>query len=102
MDTNFEFGLCDAYSILPQKYPSVYQGNRFFITGRYKNPGISAFSIAGTSVAGLQAFDFYLDFAAATNTYKFTESIWAKEMIDDIERQIAEDQVMGGPPKGTA
>jgi Ca-activated chloride channel family protein len=89
MDTNFEFGLCDAYNILPQKYPSVYQGNRFLITGRYKNPGMSAFSIAGTSVAGLQAFDFFLDFAVATNTHKFVQSIWAKEMIDDIERQIA-------------
>jgi Ca-activated chloride channel family protein len=89
MDTNFEFGRCDAYNILPQKYPSVYQGNRFFITGRYKNPGTSAFSIAGTSVTGLQAFDFLLDFASATHTNKFVQSIWAKEMIDDIERQIA-------------
>jgi len=89
MDTNFEFGLCDAYDILPQKFPSVYQGYRFFITGRYKNPGTSAFSIAGHSTEGLRAYDFFLDFTDATNTNKFAESIWAKEMIDEIERQIA-------------
>jgi len=89
MNTNFEFGLCDAYDILPQKCPSLYQGNRFFITGRYKNPGLSAFSIAGYSTQGLNAFDFYLDFATATNRNKFAESLWAKEMIDEIERQIA-------------
>jgi Ca-activated chloride channel family protein len=89
MNTNFEFGLCDAYNILPAKYPSVYQGNRFFITGRYKNMGLSAFSVAGLSTQGLQAFDFLLDFTAATNSNKFTESLWAKEMIDEIERQIA-------------
>ncbi len=89
MNTNFEFGVCEAYQILPQKYPSVYQGNRFFITGRYKKPGRSAFSIAGISTQGLQAYDFLLDFAAATNQNKFAESLWAKEMIDEIERQIA-------------
>jgi Ca-activated chloride channel family protein len=89
MNTNFEFGLCDAYDILPQKYPSVYQGHRFFVTGRYKNPGSSAFSIAGYSTEGIQAFDFFLDFANSSNKNKFAESIWAKEMIDEIERQIA-------------
>ena len=89
MNTNFEFGLCDAYDILPQKYPSVYQGHRFFVTGRYKIYGKSAFSIAGYSTEGLQAFDFFLDFANSSNKNKFAESIWAKEMIDEIERQIA-------------
>ncbi len=89
MNTHFEFGLCEAYDILPQKYPSVYQGNRFFCTGRYKTPGRSAFSIAGFSAQGLQAFDFFLDFTTATDQHKFAESLWAKEMIDEIERQIA-------------
>jgi len=89
LNTNFEFGLCDAYNILPPKCPSLYQGNRFFITGRYKNPGLSAFSIAGYSTQGMNAYDFYLDFTTATNKNKFAESLWAKEMIDQIERQIA-------------
>lgn len=89
MDTNVEFGLSDAYDMLPIKYPSIYQGFRFFITGRYKLPGKSAFSIAGYSTDGLQAYDFFLDFTAATDKNKFAESIWAKEKIDDIERHIA-------------
>ena len=89
MDTNIEFGLSDAYGMLPSKYPSIYQGFRFFITGRYKTPLKSAFSIAGYSVDGIQAYDFYLDFASANPTNKFAESIWAKEKIDDIERHIA-------------
>jgi hypothetical protein len=75
--------------MLPLKYPSIYQGFRFFITGRYKTPLKSAFSIAGYSVDGIQAYDFYLDFTSANPTNKFAESIWAKEKIDDIERHIA-------------
>ena len=38
---------------------------------------------------GVQAFDFNLDFTGATDANKFAETIWAKEKIDDIERQIA-------------
>ena len=89
MDTNFEFGLTNAYDILPRKLPSIYQGSRFFITGRYRNPGRSAFSIGGYSVEGERGYDYLLNFSNTTNNYKFAEQIWAKEMIDDIERQIA-------------
>ena len=88
INTNFEFGLSEAYGFLPQKYPSVYQGCRFFIAGRYKNYGTSAFSIAGLSTQGVAAYDFFLDFSSQTTANKFSESIWAKEMIDEIERQI--------------
>ncbi|MCU0644746.1 MAG: VWA domain-containing protein [bacterium] len=88
INTNFEFGLSEAYGFLPQKYPSVYQGCRFFIAGRYKNYGTSAFSIAGFSTEGVKAFDFFLDFTNQKAANKFSESIWAKEMIDEIERQI--------------
>ncbi len=89
MNTNLEFGFCEAYDILPQKYPSVYQGNRFYITGRYRNAGKSAFSIAGFSTQGLQAYDFFLDFTTTSRQNRFVESLWAKEKIDEIERQIA-------------
>ncbi|MDZ7342690.1 MAG: VIT domain-containing protein, partial [candidate division KSB1 bacterium] len=89
MDTRIEFGMSDAYAMLPSKFPSIYRGFRFFLTGRYHTAFKSAFSIAGYSATGIQAYDFYLDFAAANLKYRFAESIWAKEMIDDIERQIA-------------
>lgn len=89
LDTRFEFGLSEAYAILPAKFPSIYRGFRFFLTGRYHLPVKSAFSIAGYSATGIQAYDFYLDFANANPQNKFAESIWAKEMIDEIERQIA-------------
>jgi Ca-activated chloride channel homolog len=87
--TNTEFGLSNVYDVLPHKIPTIYQGSRFYITGRYENPGRSAFSVAGYSYEGQQGFNFMLDFSDVTTQYKFAQQIWAKEMIDDIERQIA-------------
>jgi len=84
----FEFGRADLYQILPRKIPTTYAGSYFYMTGRYQNPSKSALAIAGESVSGVNAFNFYLDFSNETRTNKFAESLWAKEMIDDMERQI--------------
>jgi hypothetical protein len=91
----FEYGGAGVSQVIPEKLPSTYAGSLFFMTGRYKNSGESGISIAGTSVNGMRAYDFRLDFNDKTNENKFTESIWAKETIDDIERQI---EVYGETP----
>ncbi len=84
----FEFGSAGISQTVPEKIPSTYAGSQFFIAGRYINAGQSALSIAGESINGLTAYNFKLDFSNKTDSLKFVESIWAKEMIDNIERKI--------------
>ncbi|MBN2413556.1 VWA domain-containing protein [candidate division KSB1 bacterium] len=87
-DVTFEYGQADLYDILPEKIPTTFAGSYFFTTGRYKTAGQSAFSMAGNSTSGQKAFDFFLDFSANKDSLKFAESIWAKEKIDALEREI--------------
>ena len=87
-DVFMEYGRADLTDLIPEKIPSTYAGSLFFVTGRYKNPGLSALSIGGNSVKGMTAYDFRLDFSAKKDGNKFIETIWAKEMIDAIERKI--------------
>ena len=87
-DVRMEFGRVQPHDILPGKIPSAYAGSAFCIAGRYANPSESALSMAGLSVNGTTAFDFRLDFSSATTGYKFAEYIWAKEKIDELEREI--------------
>ena len=94
-DVVMEFGRVDLRQIVPVKLPATYVGSYFYMTGRYHNPGTSALSIAGLSVAGLAAYDFSLDFTSATNRDLFAASLWAKEMIDALEREV---EVYGETP----
>src|SRR3989339_118691 len=95
-DVAFEYGKAEVNHVIPKKIPSTYAGSLFFMTGRYKVSGESVISIAGTSVNGIKAYNFYLDFNNKTNENKFAEILWAKETIDDIERQI---EVYGETPE---
>ncbi len=87
-DVAIEYGRADLYNLLPAKIPTTYAGSYFFTTGRYKNPVKSALAIAGKSVTGLNAYDFQLEFSKQTNANKFAEFIWAREMIDALEREV--------------
>ena len=87
-DTRIEYGRAGITQTLPEKIPTTYAGSYFFTTGRYSTPGLSSLSIAGKSTAGVSAFDFQLDFSSQNENNRFTESIWAKETIDAIEREI--------------
>lgn len=84
----FEYASGKLSSVLPTKLQSTYAGSSFYITGRFSTKGFSPISIAGYSVKGFTAYDFLLNFGDSTNYKQFTETLWAKEMIDAIERQI--------------
>jgi len=88
-DTRMEFGRSDLSEFFPIKTPTIYQGSRFFLTGRYGAAGQSVLSIAGYSVDGVQALDFNLNFSDSPDSNKFVEAFWAKEKIDALEREIA-------------
>jgi Ca-activated chloride channel family protein len=83
-----EYGNAILLDLIPEKIPATYAGSYFMMTGRYKNPGTSAMSIAGSSVNGMTAYDFHLDFSGNKTPFKFAEYLWAKSKIDALEREI--------------
>ena len=87
-DVIMEYGLANPNQLIPEKTPTTYAGSYFFTTGRYENSGPSTLSIGGYSVNGMVAYDFSLDFNADGEGHKFVEFLWAKEMIDALEREI--------------
>jgi Ca-activated chloride channel homolog len=87
-NVGFEYGKASVSNVVPQKALSTYAGSSFFMTGRYKNAGPSSISIAGTSAKGITAYGFLLDFTNVKSENKLAQSLWAKEKIDAIERQI--------------
>ncbi len=95
-DVAMEYGRADITQLIPEKIPSLYAGYYFFMAGRYQNAGKSVLSIAGTSVNGVGAFDFNLDFNSETSNPKFVETLWAKQMIDALEWEI---EIYGETPE---
>lgn len=83
-----EYAKSDLTHILPEKIPALYAGSALFMAGLYTNPGQSAISIAGSSPIGIKAFDALLDFSASSAENRFAASIWAKERIDALEREV--------------
>ncbi len=87
-DVAMEYGRADLSDLIPPKAPPEFAGSIFFTTGGYKVAGQSLLSIGGRSVAGMKAYDFRLNFSASDSAYGFVRYLWAKEMIDEIERRI--------------
>lgn len=87
-DVVMEYGSANPTQLIPEKAPTTYAGSYFFTAGRYPNSGPSILSIGGYSVNGMVAYDFSLDFNSNGNGDKFVEYLWAKEMIDALEREV--------------
>ncbi len=83
-----EYGRADLHDVLPAKLPAAYAGSYFFTTGRYRQPGSSVLALAGKSINGIAAYDFHLEFTTENRYNRFAAMLWAKEMIDELERQI--------------
>lgn len=87
-DVVMEFGGAQVNDMLPTTTPSMYAGSYLFLTGRYDNSPHLSLAMAGRTRAGQEALNFALDFNTKTDTQVFVQSIWAKEMIDHLEREI--------------
>ena len=85
---SMEYGRADLYDVLPARLPAAYAGSHFFTCGRYRSAGSSGLALGGLTLAGAAAYDFRLDFSADSRTNRFTLSLWAKEMIDALEREV--------------
>jgi Ca-activated chloride channel homolog len=86
-DTRMEMGP-NAYDFYPRELHTVYGGSRFFLTGRYKTGGTTGLTIAGQSAHGPTVYSAFLQFPADSTAQNFAEKFWAKEKIDELERQI--------------
>ncbi len=87
-DVRMEIGP-NAYDLYPRELHTVYAGSRFFLTGRYKTWGTTGLTIAGQSAHGPTVYSAFLQFPGDSTDQDFAGKFWAKEKIDDLERQIA-------------
>lgn len=87
-NVDLNFNKPDVYNLIPQIYPTTYAGSFFFVAGRYQNPGSTVLNLTGEGVNGVTQYDYQIDFTDSTNKNKFSEKLWAKEMIDAIEQEI--------------
>lgn len=87
-DTRMEMGP-NAFDLFPRELRTVYGGSRFYLTGRYSVPGATGLTIGGQSAGGPTVYSAMLTFPADSTSSNFVESLWAKEKIDYLERQIA-------------
>ena len=88
-NVNLNFNKPDVHHLNPAKYPTVYGGSYFLVTGRYQTPGLSELNLTGDGSNGPTQYDFPLEFTASTDVSHFPEKLWAKEMIDLLEQQIS-------------
>lgn len=88
MNTLLNIEKADVYALIPQRFPTTFAGSYFFVAGRYKNPGFTQFIINGDNVEGPQQLGYQVNFNAEDSTMTAPKYIWAKETIDQIEREI--------------
>ncbi len=88
-NVDLNFNKPDIYNISPQKYPAIYIGSFFMITGRYQDSEATTLNLIGEGYGGYTQYNFPIEFTDSTNINKFSEKLWAKEMIDAIEQEIS-------------
>ncbi len=88
-NVDLNFNKSDVYNIVPQKYPAIHAGSFFLVTGRYQDAGSTVLNLTGEDYNGTAQYDFPIEFTDSTNINKFSEKLWAKEMIDALEQEIS-------------
>jgi len=88
-NVDLNFNKPDIYNISPQKYPAIYIGSFFMVTGRYQDSEATILNLIGEGYGGYTQYNFPIEFTDSTNINKFSEKLWAKEMIDAIEQEIS-------------
>ncbi len=87
-DVGIEYPDVNVYGIRPDPVPPLFAGMHTLTVGRYRNPGLSPMSLFGEGAAGFRSFNFQLDFAGRAGASSIAEKLWAKLMIDGMEREI--------------
>jgi len=87
--TSIHFDKSDVSQLVPDQLPSVFAGSYLFVAGRYKQPGTSNVTLSGQGLSDSAHFNFNVNYSQSTGDANFPEYIWAKEMMDALEREIA-------------
>ena len=88
-NVDLNFNKPDVYSIIPHIYPAMYAGSFFLVAGRYQDAESTVLNLIGEGYNGVTQYDFPIEFTDSTNKNKFSEKLWAKEMIDALEQEIS-------------
>lgn len=76
------------HDMYPSKFPAIYGGGDFIVTGRYALPGWAQVEIGGLGESGLQMFPFEVDFSESHENAEFCRNLWAKNAMDHIESRL--------------
>ena len=87
-DVGLEYPDINVHAVRPDPVPPLFAGMHSLTAGRYLNPGPTSMSLFGQGAETFRSFTFRLDFAGATGARSIAEKLWAKLMIDGMERQI--------------
>ncbi|MBU3927812.1 MAG: VWA domain-containing protein [Bacteroidetes bacterium] len=88
-NVDLNFNKPDVYNTTPQVYPAIYAGSFYMVTGRYQDAGPTVLNLIGEGYGGYTQYNFPIEFTDSTNVNKFSEKLWAKEMIDALEQEIS-------------
>ncbi|MFN8206084.1 MAG: VIT domain-containing protein [Bacteroidales bacterium] len=84
-DVNISFDNPMVHSLFPEKFPTIYSGTDFIVSGRYSLPGNAMISIHGNHFLGDTLITLMKDFSQQN---ELSRKLWAKMAIDKLEAQI--------------
>jgi hypothetical protein len=84
-EVDYDFNNPMVYSMYPSKYPPIFAGTDFMVSGLYRVPGEAVITIEGRDLAGDLTTSFGKDF---NSNNELSRKMWAKLAIDDLEAQI--------------
>ncbi len=87
-NVEYSFDKGDIYNQIPERFPTTFAGSIFYTVGKYREPGLIDFKLWGISDSGDTQFTFPLEFTSQNEIRPYVKYLWAKEMIDAIEREI--------------
>ncbi|MCF8239865.1 MAG: VWA domain-containing protein [Melioribacteraceae bacterium] len=86
-DVAIDFSKDDIHQKIPATYPSIFAGSYSYIVGRYDEGGNSDITITGNTTGEEFISNYQVTFNSGYQS-NFSDKLWAKEKIDQLERYI--------------
>lgn len=87
-DVGVEYPDVSVYGVRPTVIAPLFAGMYTLTAGRYRNPGLSPMSLFGKGRDGWRSYNFELLFSGDSSNSFIAQKLWAKLIIDDLEREI--------------
>ena len=88
-NVNFVINKPDVYGKVPKVFPTAFAGSYSLLAGRYNNGGPAQIFLNAENVDEPVNYTYQVEFENDVLSEKFAEKLWAKEMIDQLERKEA-------------